>query len=163
MQAGPPQDFYSRTHSDRFEKGTRPVLVKNTKIWTGRKNGTEVVHGDILMDKGIIKDIGSLRGTSSESYGRGLMVLDAKGAWVTPGLVDIHSHIGNRPSPNLSGTQDDNSLKGTIQPWLRSLDALNTYDESYLLSIAGGVTTSLVLPGSANVIGKSSEILVPLK
>ena len=163
MQAGPSQDSYSRSRSDRFEEGTRPVLVKNGKIWTGRRNGTEVIYGDILMDKGIVKSIGDLRGVSLESYGKSLMVLDAKDAWITPGIVDIHSHIGNEPSPVLSGTEDENSMRGTIQPWLRSLDVLNTHDESYLLAIAGGVTTSLVLPGSANAIGKISEILFFLK
>ncbi|KAF8806405.1 carbohydrate esterase family 9 protein [Phlegmacium glaucopus] len=159
MQAGPHQDFRSRSHSDRFEEGTRPVLVKNATIWTGRRNGTEVIHGDIVMDKGMIKSIGRLRGASLGFYGERLMVLDAKGAWITPGIVDIHSHIGNEPSPVLSGMGDDNSLKGTIQPWLRSLDALNTHDESYLLSIAGGVTTSLVLPGSANAIGGQAFVI----
>ena len=163
MQAGPPQDFHIRTHSDRFEEGTRPVLVKNGKIWTGGKNGTEVIQGDILMDNGIIKNIGYLQSGSLESYGTRLMVLDAKGAWITPGIVDIHSHIGDKPSPALSGTQDDNSWKGTMQPWLRSLDALNTHDDSYLLSIGGGVTTSLVHPGSANAIGKIPEMLVFLR
>ena len=53
----------------------------------------------------------------------------------------------------MNGAQDDNSLLGTAQPWLRALDGLNTHDDSYLLSIAGGVTTALVLPGSANAIG----------
>jgi hypothetical protein len=161
MQTGPPpsQNFNFRTHSDRFEEGTRPVLVKNAKIWTGGNNGTEVIQGDILMDRGIIKNIGYLQSWSLGLYGERLIVLDAKGAWVTPGIVDIHSHIGDEPSPALSGTQNDNSWKGTVQPWLRSLDALNTQDDSYLLSIAGGVTTSLVLPGSANAIGKIPETL----
>lgn len=69
-------------------------------------------------------------------------------------LVDPHSHLGDASSPALDGASgDDNSLKGTIQPWLRSLDGLNTHDDSYSLSIAGGVTTALVLPGSANAIG----------
>lgn len=65
----------------------------------------------------------------------------------------MHSHIGDDPSPELSGAEDDNSLKGVVQPWLRALDGLNTHDDSYHLSIAGGVTTALVLPGSANGIG----------
>ena len=67
--------------------------------------------------------------------------------------MDPHSHLGDGSSPALDGAVDDNSLKGTIQPWLRSLDGLNTHDDSYALSIAGGVTTALVLPGSANAIG----------
>lgn len=82
------------------------------------------------------------------------MVIDAKGAWITPGIVDIHSHLGNAASPELEGALDDNSPKGTIQPWLRSLDGLNTHDDAYSLSsIAGGVTAALVLPGSGNAIG----------
>ncbi len=71
-------------------------------------------------------------------------------------LVDPHSHLGDASSPALDGASgDDNSLKGTIQPWLRSLDGLNTHDDSYTLSIAGGVTTAIVLPGSLNAIGDS--------
>ncbi len=67
--------------------------------------------------------------------------------------MDPHSHLGDGSSPALDGAVDDNSLKGTAQPWLRSVDGLNTHDDSYALSIAGGVTTALVLPGSANAIG----------
>ena len=67
--------------------------------------------------------------------------------------MDPHSHLGDASSPAFDGAVDDNSLKGTIQPWLRSVDGLNTHDDSYALSIAGGVTTALVLPGSANAIG----------
>lgn len=73
--------------------------------------------------------------------------------WTTS-IVDLHSHLGDAPSPALDGAEDDNSLHGTAQPWLRALDGLNTHDDSYALSIAGGVTTALVLPGSANAIGK---------
>lgn len=51
------------------------------------------------------------------------------------------------PSPALRGTEDTNSINGLILPWLRSVDGLDTHDESYLLSISGGVTTALILPG----------------
>ena len=67
----------------------------------------------------------------------------------------MHSHIGDAPSPELEGAMDDNSWKGVVQPWLRALDGLNTHDDSFHLSIAGGVTTSLVLPESANGIGET--------
>lgn len=69
-------------------------------------------------------------------------------------IVDAHSHLGVLSAPFLSGATDVNSFKGPIVPWLRSLDGLNIHDESYPLSIAGGVTTALILPGSANAIGK---------
>lgn len=88
-------------------------------------------------------------------------------------IVDVHSHVGVESAPALDGAADGNSLKGTIQAWLRSIDGLNTHDESYALAVAGGVrihcdicsdafliilkvTTSLILPGSANAIGALS-------
>ena len=65
----------------------------------------------------------------------------------------MHSHIAVLSSPELNGAIDVNSYKGPTQPWLRSLDGLNTHDASYELAIAGGVTTSLILPGSADAMG----------
>ena len=67
--------------------------------------------------------------------------------------------MGVDSAPALEGSNDFNSLKGLVLPWLRSLDGLNTHDEAYKLSISGGVTTANVLPGSADAIGilSSSE------
>ena len=72
----------------------------------------------------------------------------------------MHSHLGDAPSPGLDGAEDDNSLKGPIVPWMRSLDGLNTHDDAFRLSISGGVTTSLILPGSANAIGSCYLVAV---
>ncbi|KAF5393438.1 hypothetical protein D9757_000630 [Collybiopsis confluens] len=148
---GPSPHFHRRKQSDRFQPGTRPTLIKNGKIWTGLRNGTDVLEGDILLDNGLIMGVGKF-GTFS-SVGDRLDIIDAEGRWVSPSLVDIHSHLGDASSPALDGAQDDNSIKGTILPWMRSLDGLNTHDDSYRLSISGGVSTSLVLPGSADAIG----------
>lgn len=71
----------------------------------------------------------------------------------------MHSHMGDESSPSLAGSEDGNSMKGIAQPWLRSLDGLNTHDESYQLAVAGGVTTSLILPGSANAIGGQAFVM----
>ena len=126
------------------------MLIQGGRIWTGRNNGTQVIDGDVLMERGIIKRIGKL---GWMNLGTDLQVIDVKGAWVTPGLVDVHSHIGDFPLPSLEGSDDRNSLHGIVQPWLRSLDGLNTHDETYPLVLAGGVTTSLILPDSADAIG----------
>lgn len=159
LQPGPPKDFHNRKESDRFEPGTPPTLIKNGRIWTGSLNGTEVIRGDILIDKGIITRVGRINQASIAALGSDLVVVDSDGAWVTPGIVDIHSHLGDDASPELNGASDTNSLKSTILPWLRSLDGLNTHDDSYPLSISGGVTTALVLPGSANAIGTHTRYL----
>lgn len=145
QHAGPPSDFHSRKESDRFAPGTKPTLIKNGRIWTGGENGTEVVHGNILIDKGLIVNIGHFSNAALRVYGSDLQVVDADGAWVTPGIVDLHSHLGVGSAPHLAGASDSNSRKGTVQPWLRSLDGLNTHDDSYPLSISGGVTTAVCL------------------
>ncbi|KAK0220507.1 carbohydrate esterase family 9 protein [Armillaria fumosa] len=150
---GPQPEFASRTESDRYVPSTRPTLLKNATIWTGRVSGFEIVRGDLLMDKGMIKKVGVIDVEVLDGFGTELVVQDVSGAWVSPGIVDLHSHLGICYSPDFNECSDGNSLHGIAQPWLRSLDALNTHDDAYRLSIAGGVTTALVLPGSANAIG----------
>ncbi|KAF7323617.1 Carbohydrate esterase family 9 protein [Mycena kentingensis (nom. inval.)] len=156
LQPGPPDDFYARKQSDRFEDGTKPTLIRNATIWTGQDDGKEVLTGDILLDKGIIQKLGSVdvRTLSADT-----VVLDADGAWVSPGIVDMHSHLGVYSAPELDGSSDGNSLKGLALPWLRSLDGLNTHDDAYKLSISGGVTTANVLPGSADAIGGQAFVI----
>lgn len=155
--AGPPPNFHARTHSDRYVPGTRPLWLKNAKLWTGAFNGTEVIYGDVLLDKGLIQAVGYI---PPELLSRSdLRVVDANGAWVTPGLVDLHSHIGVGSAPSLRGAADTNSRKAPILPWLRSIDALNTHDASYELAISGGVTTAQILPGSADNIGGQSFVI----
>ncbi|KAJ7164026.1 carbohydrate esterase family 9 protein [Mycena crocata] len=159
-QPGPPEDFHERTESDRHVPGTRPHLIQNARMWTGGENGTEIFSGDILIDKGLIKGVGHFGSAQLlQKYGPELVVIDVKNAWVTPGIVDIHSHMGDYSSPALTGASDGNSDKSTILPWLRSLDGLNTHDDSYPLSIAGGVTTALILPGSGNAIGGQAFVM----
>ncbi|KAJ3568395.1 hypothetical protein NP233_g5740 [Leucocoprinus birnbaumii] len=152
MPAGPPSNFHERTVSDRFEAGTPPTLIRNATIWTGRVNGLEVVKGDILVDQGLIQAIGDIEPAYLNSFA-GLVTVDANGAWVTPGIIDMHSHIGVGSLPELEGSDDTNSMKGLTLPWLRSVDGLNTHDQSYELSISGGITTANILPGSADAIG----------
>lgn len=93
----------------------------------------------------------------------------------------MHSHIGNGASPNLKGSSDTNSRKGLTLPWyvfvltpywlyliearfrtrsrLRSIDGIDTHDQAYKLTVSGGVSTSLVLPGSADAIGGQAFVI----
>lgn len=110
--AGPPQTCAcaKRTESDRFVPGTRPVLLRNGMIWTGARNGTEVVYGDVLLDKGLVVAVGYIPPSlldsvvsQSSATATELRVEDLGGAWVTPGLVDLHSHLGVYSAPSLRG------------------------------------------------------------
>jgi hypothetical protein len=112
--AGPPPNFRSRTHSDRYVPGTKPLWLKNAKLWTGARNGTEVIYGDILLDKGLIQAVGYIPPRLLNHPD--LRVEDAKGAWVTPGLVDLHSHIGVGSAPSLRGGA---CLSTTNMHWCR--------------------------------------------
>ncbi|KAH8080280.1 composite domain of metallo-dependent hydrolase [Cristinia sonorae] len=158
FKPGPPPDFNERKVSDRFVQGTGPVLIKNATIWTGRVEGLEEITGDLLLESGIIKAVGHADPSALANLDN-LVTVDADGAWVTPGIVDLHSHIGVTSSPYFSAANDGNSPKGPILPWLRVLDALNTHNDAYRLSVAGGVTTALVLPGSANAIAGQAIVV----
>ncbi|KAF5344401.1 hypothetical protein D9756_011347 [Leucocoprinus leucothites] len=162
--AGPSPDFDPATRldndgrSERFVEGTKPTLIRNAKIWTGHDDGKEVIRGDVLLDRGLVVDVGKIHDKHLQDLKR-LDVIDAKGRWVTPGLVDLHSHIGVDSSPHLDGAADTNSRKAPILPWLRSIDGINTHDRAFELTVSGGVTTVQVLPGSANNIGGQAFII----
>ena len=82
---GPPPTFSTRKLSDRFEEGTRPTLIKNAHIWTGARNGTETVVGDVLLSGGVVKGIGYVPTPLLDEL-TDLVTIEADGAWVTPGL-----------------------------------------------------------------------------
>ncbi|KAH8826842.1 carbohydrate esterase family 9 protein [Flagelloscypha sp. PMI_526] len=161
--AGPSASFLSesRLASDRFVEGTRPVLLRNAKILTGSRNGSDVVYGDILLDQGLVMGVGRISTPVLDLVKkRDILVLDLGGkSWVTPGLFDLHSHLGVSSAPYLEGSSDTNSYKAPILPWLRSVDGINTHDDAYLLTVSGGVTTAQILPGSANNIGGQAVLM----
>ncbi|KAF8597515.1 hypothetical protein BDV93DRAFT_479402 [Ceratobasidium sp. AG-I] len=156
---GPPRSFWSRTESDRYEPGTPPTLIQNATIWTGGDNGYEVILGDVLLDKGIIKAVGRIPPGMLDAVGSKLVVKNVHGAWVSPAINDMHSHLGVDSVPELRGSDDTNSLKAPTMPYLRSIDGFNTHDEAFALSRSGGVATSLILPGSADNIGGQAFVV----
>jgi len=99
VKPGPPPGFGNRTQSDRYEPGTNSVLIRNASIWTGLDNGGDVVHGDILLQNGLIKSVGDANTLLNKDN---VTEIDAEGAWVTPGIVDVHSHIDVGPSTHAS-------------------------------------------------------------
>ena len=82
----PPHDFHHRSQSDRFVHGTPTTLFINASIWTGDDSGHEVITGDLLLNGGIIKAIGVIEDATLAEY-EDVEVIDAEGAWITPGCV----------------------------------------------------------------------------
>lgn len=155
--AGPPADFHKRTRSDRAEPHLEDVVIRNATLWTGLDGGDEVLPArDVLLSQGIIKRITHTKHNallSDASKSDKIKVIDAAGRWVTPGLVDMHVHLSVGALPALTGDDDVNSIGKNINPYLRTIDGMNQHDVSFRKSLAGGITTGLVLPGSANNMG----------
>ncbi len=80
-------------------------------------------------------------------------IIDASGRWITPGLIDPHSHIGVYPVPHVAALRDGNESTGPFKPEVRAADSFWPQDPTIERALAGGVTTIHVLPGSANLVG----------
>jgi hypothetical protein len=108
---------------------------------------------DIIFDTGVIRSV--VPSASDDAFPHDARVINVHGKHVTPGLVDMHSHHLESPFPALSGTTDINErpLLGPITPFIRALDGFTPTDPAIQLIASGGVTTSLNLPGSTNIVG----------
>lgn len=107
-----------RTSSDRFEKGTRPVLLKNGTLWTAGKKGEEIIKGgSIWMEGGVQRKVGKeedVRRAMGEAYvgdlkGTEVEEIDLEGKWVTPGIVSLRDgscavSLTHRFDPTLRST-----------------------------------------------------------
>ena len=106
-------------------------------------------NGVILIDEGKIVQIGE-----NIPVPESAQVIDAKGCWVTPGLIDAHTHIGTGNEPSSSGsTGDFNETSSPITPQVRVMDSFNARNMGVAATRQAGFTTCCTLPGSANLIG----------
>ncbi|GJJ68433.1 hypothetical protein EMPS_00779 [Entomortierella parvispora] len=135
----------ARQVNPRFVNGTAPTLFKNGYIFDGVN---ESYKGDVLIDRGLIVAVGG-NITAPEDA----VVVDLKGHILTPGIVDMHSHLGVDSWPELEATQDTNEMTQPLTPFVRSLDGFNPSDPAREWVLSGGITTSLILPGSGNIMG----------
>jgi imidazolonepropionase-like amidohydrolase len=131
----------------------QPLVVRAEKIYTV-SNGT-IENGMILVEGGKIARIGR-----SFDVPPGARVLDAR--VVTPGFIDMHSHVGVWGTPGVRGDADGNEMTNPVTPQVRALDSYNFDDPAIASGRAGGVTTVISRPGSGNVIGGTS-VAVKLK
>ncbi|GGL06292.1 imidazolonepropionase-like amidohydrolase [Curtobacterium luteum] len=83
----------------------------------------------------------------------GLPVVDAAGAWLVPGFVEAHGHVGIHEEANGEAGNDTNEMTGPNMAGVRAIDAVDIQDEGFRDALAGGVTSIVVKPGSGNPIG----------
>ncbi|UQD56726.1 amidohydrolase family protein [Flavobacterium sp. K5-23] len=136
---------FPNTSFGNLQKPTQQTLLfKNATVWTNEKEGILELT-DVLIKNGKISAIGKNISDASAT------VIDAKGKHLTSGIIDEHSHIAISNGVNESG--HNSTAEVTIQ------DVVNSEDINIYRSVAGGVTTSQLLHGSANPIGGRSAIV----
>jgi imidazolonepropionase-like amidohydrolase len=129
-----------------------PVLIRNATIMTA--TGQEISGGAILFRDGRIVAVGTTVDAPSDAT-----VVDGTGKWVTPGVIDTHSHLGVYAAPGTFAESDGNEATRPVTAEVWAEHSFWPQDPQIPLAIAGGVTTIQALPGSANLIGGRSAIL----
>lgn len=123
------------------------TLVTGVTIYDGK--GGKIDKGAALFADGKIVAVG----TSVEAPA-GAVVIDGRGKWLTPGVIDAHSHLGNYPSPGVAAHSDGNEVTGPVRPEVHAEHGVWPQDPGFSRALAnGGVTALHILPGSANLFG----------
>ncbi|MCW3797559.1 amidohydrolase [Sphingomonas sp. BN140010] len=130
-----------------------PTLLRGATVLDGE--GGRIDGGDVLLVDGKIQAVG--QGLSAPA---GAVVIDAAGKYVTPGVIDIHSHLGDYPSPAVQAHDDGNEATAPARPEVWAEHSVWPQDPGFSRALAnGGVTSLQVLPGSANLFGGRSVVL----
>ncbi len=155
----PMQGGVSTPNADPFPStyqpfASRPTLIRNVTILTAA--GPAIRNGSVLLRDGKIAEVG----TSIVSPGDAL-IIEGFGKYVTPGIIDTHSHIGGNAAPGENGAQtsDVNEATNPVTANVWVEHSVWPQDAQFPRTLAGGVTTIQVLPGSANLIGGRSVVL----
>ncbi len=140
--------------ADAFASTYRPLpsqttVIRNATILTAA--GALIERGTVLMQNGTIAAVGQAVSAPAEA-----VVIDATGKWVTPGLIDTHSHLGVYPAPAIAAVEDGNEMTSPNTAEVGAEHSLWPQDPQFDLALAGGVTTMQLLPGSANLFGGRS-------
>ena len=141
----PPDDPYPSTY--RVYPGTLTAITGAT-IFDGE--GGRIDNGTIVLADGRIHAVGG----ADTPIPEGAVRIDGAGRWVTPGVIDVHSHLGDYPSPGVEAHSDGNEVTSPVRPEVWAEHSVWPQDPGFSRAlINGGVTTLQILPGSANLFG----------
>ncbi len=159
-KATPPgKGAVSKPNDDPFPStykapAAKPFAITNATILTAA--GPTIRGGTVVVRDGKIVAVGA---AGSVSVPADAEVIDAKGRYVTPGIIDDHSHLGVYAAPGVNAASDGNEATkpNTAEVWAEH--SVWPQDPQFPRNLAGGVTTLQVLPGSANLFGGRSVVL----
>ena len=156
-QAAPGPGGTSTPNADPFPSTyapfpSRPTVIRNVNILTAA--GPIIRNGAILLQSGKIAAVGATVNAPADA-----LVIDGAGKYVTPGIIDDHSHLGVYAAPGVNALSDGNEATNPSTPYVWAEHSVWPQDPQFPRNLAGGVTTLQVLPGSANLIGGRSVVL----
>ena len=128
------------------------TLIRNATIMTAA--GPTITAGSILLQDGKVVQVGATVAAPA-----GATIVDGTGKFVTPGIIDTHSHLGVYPAPGVDALSDGNEATNPSTPQVWAEHSVWPQDPQFPRALAAGVTTIQVLPGSANLIGGRSVVL----
>ena len=131
---------------------SQPVLIRGAHVFDG--TGKELSKADLLLENGKITALGE-----NLEAPQGVRIIDGTGKWVTPGIIDVHSHLGVYASPGVRATADGNEATSPVTAEVSSEHGVWPHDPGFNRARAGGVTAMLILPGSANLFGGRGTVL----
>ncbi len=131
---------------------SQPTLIRGGTVMTA--TGEVIPDGEVLMIGGEIVAVGA-----EVDAPAGAVVVDATGKFVTPGIIDTHSHLGVYPSPGVSAHSDGNEATSPVTADVWAEHSVWPQDPGFIRALQGGITTLQILPGSANLIGGRSVTL----
>ena len=154
VACGTPEDTSSG--SEPFASRYVPLpseatLLSGATVLTG--TGERLENADVLMRDGKITAIGEDLDPGDAE------IVDASGRWVTPGVIDVHSHLGVYPSPGTASHSDGNEATAPVTADVWAEHSVWPHDPGFVTALAGGVTALQILPGSANLVGGRSVTL----
>ena len=125
---------------------SNPVLIAGATVLTG--DGRRLEGADVLLQGGRVAAVGTGLTASADA-----IRVDGSGKWVTPGLIDVHSHLGVYPSPGARAHSDGNEATAPVTAQVWAEHSVWPQDPGFGAALAGGVTALQILPGSANLVG----------
>ena len=160
FEVHPSHEVSNQRRNLRWNSATgqqKTTLLRNATLFDGEHFLEQRV--DVLFSRGVVKSVTFT--ASGGSTPDDVEVVDLHGKYVTPGIVDMHSHHLVWPFHSLPAIKDVNEtpLLGPLTPFVRSIDGMKAYDPAIEVIAGGGVTTSLILPGSSNIIGGEAYIV----
>jgi len=139
------EDLHGTYASTYAPLGSENIIIRNATVFDG--DGNKFQNYDVHFSNGEIQAVGF-----------GLVVdgadeIDGTGKFVTPGIIDNHSHMGVYPAPGVRTSSDGNEATNPVTAEVWAEHSVWSQDPQYKLALAGGITTFHVLPGSANLFG----------